>query len=82
MRAPIFPASPPDSEWPALRAAVKGLIDACGWEPVAQRLGTGRDSLRDLLNRKRPPGRGRRARLVRLLEAPPARPAENGRFDA
>lgn len=69
--APLRPrlASPATIEWESLRQAVKLVIAQVGIETCAQRFGSSPDSLRDIINRTREPGVGRKARFLALVQS-------------
>ena len=60
-------ARPADVEWDSLRRAVKLVIERIGLEICAQQFGSSPESLRDIVNRTREPGVGRKARFLALV---------------
>lgn len=65
--APRGPISRPEPTWDDLRAVLKNVVQSVGYGEAAKQFGAEPGTLRDLLYRRRPPGRGRRARLEGLL---------------
>ena len=71
-------ARPSDIEWESLRQAVKVVIAQIGLEQCAERFGSSPASLRDIVNRTREPGVGRKARFLQVVQS--AANDETGRF--
>ena len=78
--APILSrlARPSEVEWESLRQAVKIVIAQIGLEQCAERFGSSPASLRDIVNRTREPGVGRKARFLQVVQS--AANDETGQF--
>lgn len=78
--APVLPrlANPALVEWESLRQAVKVVIAQIGLEQCAAAFGSSPASLRDIVNRTREPGVGRKARFLQVVQS--AANDETGQF--
>lgn len=78
--APVLPrmANPALVEWESLRQAVKVVIAQIGLDQCAERFGSSPASLRDIINRTREPGVGRKARFLQVVQS--AANDETGQF--
>lgn len=64
--APIT-VRPADVEWAMLRPLVKAVIAEIGLAAAAAQFGNSPESLRDIVNRTREPGVGRKARFLKVV---------------